>query len=327
MRTLRVALLAVTLAAGLAGCGASADQAQRRALAGLSLTPPTTPASSSSAAVRCRNPTASLRPPAALPAPGAMPAGSTMSTIARRGYLIAGVDQNTLLLSSFSPLHRQLEGFEIDVLRQIARAIFGTLTIAGKPTIRFRAVTTDERIKAVQSGKVDVVADAMTITCDRRRKVDFSTVYFDAAQRILVPSDSRARSGADLSGRRVCATQTSTSLSQLRQTYPRTVAYPVAQRTDCLVLLQEGLVDAITSDDSILLGFQAQDPYTKLIGPRFAPEPYGMAMAKTRPDLVRFVNGVLAQMRGDGRWRALYKHWFGGVSKTVPRPPQAEYGG
>jgi polar amino acid transport system substrate-binding protein len=251
-----------------------------------------------------------------------MPAGSTMASIARRGYLIAGVDQNTLLLSSFSPLHRQLEGFEIDTLRQIARAIFGNPN-----AIRFRAVTTDERIKAVQSGKVDVVADAMTITCDRRRRVDFSTVYFDAAQRILVPSDSRARSGADLSGHRVCATKTSTSLTQLRQTYPRALPYTVAQRTDCLVALQEGLVDAITSDDSILLGFQAQDPYTKLIGPRFAPEPYGMAMAKTHPDLVRYVNGVLAQMRGDGRWRALYKHWFGGVSKNVPKPPQAEYGG
>jgi polar amino acid transport system substrate-binding protein len=279
-------------------------------------------ASSASSSVRCQHPTASLRPAATLPAPRAMPARSDMARIARRGYLIAGVDQNTLLLSYFNPVDGQIEGFEIDMLRQIAQAIFGNPN-----AIRFKAVTTAQRISAVRSGRVDVVADAMTITCDRRRQVDFSTVYFDAAQRILVPSDSGARSGVDLSGHRVCATAGSTSLAQLERTYPRTVAYRVPQRTDCLVALQLGRVDAITSDDSILLGFQAQDPYTKVIGPRFAPEPYGLAIAQTHPDFVRFVNGVLARMRTDGRWRAMYERWLGRVSPSIPTPPSAEYGG
>ncbi len=321
-RAAQLVIASAVLVIGLAGCGAGSDRAQRSALAGLGLPPPVAAASSASPTVRCQNPTASLRPPAALPTPGVMPAGSDMARIARRGYLIAGVDQNTLLLSYFNPVDGQIEGFEIDMLRQIAQAIFGNPN-----AIRFKAVTTAERISAVRSGRVDVVADAMTITCDRRRQVDFSTVYFDAAQRILVPSDSRARSGADLSGHRVCATAGSTSLGQLEQTYPHTVAYTVPQRTDCLVALQLGHVDAITSDDSILLGFQAQDPFTKLIGPHFAPEPYGIAIAQTHPDLVRFVNGVLAQMRSDGRWRALYKRWLGRVSTSIPNPPSAAYSG
>ncbi len=321
-RSGRIILAVVVLATGLAGCGSGSDQPQRTALAALGLPRAAAPTSASTPAVHCQNPTASLRPPATMPAPGAMPAGSEMARIARRGYLIAGVDQNTLLFSYFNPVDGQLEGFEIDMLHQIAQAIFGNPN-----AIRFKAITTAQRIAAVQQGKVDIVADAFTITCDRRKKVDFSTVYFDAAQRILVPSDSRARSGADLSGRKVCATAGSTSLAQLKTSYPRTAPYTVAQRTDCLVALQEGLVDAITSDDSILLGFQAQDPYTKVIGPPFAPEPYGMAMAKAHPELVRFVNGVLAQMRSDGRWRAMYVHWLGRVSPTVPNPPKAQYSG
>jgi polar amino acid transport system substrate-binding protein len=93
------------------------------------------------------------------------------------------------------------------------------------------------------------------------------------------------------------------------------------------VALQQGLVDAVTSDDSILLGFQAQDPYTKIVGPRFADEPYGMAISKAHPDFVRFVNGVLAQMRADGRWRADYARWLGKFTTTVPAPPPAHYGG
>jgi polar amino acid transport system substrate-binding protein len=88
--------------------------------------------------------------------------------------------------------------------------------------------------------------------------------------------------------------------------------------------MQQGLVDAITSDDSILLGFKAQDPYTKIVGPRLADEPYGMAISKAHPDFVRFVNGVLAQLRTDGTWRRIYSRWLGA---PTPAPPPARYRG
>ena len=43
-------------------------------------------------------------------------------------------------------------------------------------------------------------------------------------------------------------------------------------------------------------------------------------MSPKAPDLVRFVNGVLDQMRGDGRWAAIYDHWLGGPAPTPPAP-------
>lgn len=321
---LRGAVVIGTVAVLAAGCGSSTDRAQRMTLAALSLSAPRASAAAPSPPGRgCRDVTASLRPPAVMPAPGAMPAGSFMARIERRGYLVAGVDQNTLLFAYFNPLDGRLEGFEIDMLRQLANAIFGN-----KPDdIRFKAITTADRIPAVQNGAVDVVADAMTITCQRRREVDFSTTYYDAGQRILVPSDSRARRVEDLARKPVCATIGSTSLDTLEHVVPAPVAYKVAQRTDCLVALQQGLVDGVTSDDSILLGFQAQDPYTKIVGPRFAAEPYGMAISKAHPDFVRFVNGVLAQIRADGRWRANYARWLGKHTGEVPPPPGARYDG
>jgi polar amino acid transport system substrate-binding protein len=259
-----------------------------------------------------------------MPTPGAMPAGSFMAKIRQRGYLKVGVDQNTYRLAYFNPLTGHIEGFEIGLARQIANAIFGN-----PDAVHFIAITTDERISAVREGRVDMVADAMTITCNRRKQVDFSTVYYKAGQKILVPIHSHVTSVRQLGGKPVCVTRGSTSYATLAGLVPRPKPYLVDQRTDCLVALQQGRVDAITSDDPILLGFRAQDPDTKVVGPSFAAEPYGLAINKAHRDFVRFVNGVLARMRADGQWRELYKQWLGQFnnSGTIPAPPTAQYDG
>lgn len=315
-----VAVFAVPLA--LAGCASRSDEARRTSLAAVA-TPPAAaspaPASSAAKAARCSDATASLRPPAALPHPGAMPPGSLMERIRRRGRLIAGVDQNTLLFGYLRPSTGRIEGFEVDLLHEIARAILGD-----PDKIELKAVTTAQRLPAVQSGAVDIVADAVTITCDRRRQVAFSTVYYNAGQRVLVRRGSSARGLADLGGRRVCATTGSTSLQRIASDPAKPVPYPVAQRTDCLVALQDGRVDAISSDDAILLGFKAQDPNTKIVGRRLADEPYGMAIDRSHPEFVRFVNGVLDRMRRDGTWKAIHRNWIGRLA-TTPSAPRPRY--
>jgi polar amino acid transport system substrate-binding protein len=319
----RVGVLAGIIAAlALAGCGSSTDRPLRATLAALEITPAhVTTSRAALSKTKCGDVTASLRPPAVMPTPGAMPADSFMGRIQRRHYLIAGVDQNTLLFAYFNPRRRRLEGLEIDLVRQLAKAIFGDPS-----HVRFKAITPAQRLPAVENGSVDVVVDAVTITCERRKEVDFSTVYFDAGQKVLVPLSSRARSIRDLAGKRVCAAIGSTTIATLAQRRPRVVPYGVPQRTDCLVALQEGLVDGISSDDAILLGFKAQDPATKIIGGRFAPEPYGMAISKAHPDFVRFVNGVLARLRTDGTWRSIYRRWLGRLAR-VPSPPAPHYSG
>jgi polar amino acid transport system substrate-binding protein len=313
-----VELLAVAaLVTGVAGCASTSDNAQRTALAALATPAPTTAAAATpTPSAHCTDPTASLRPSS-----GPIPAGSFMDRIRQRGRLIAGVDQNTLLLGYLRPSTGRIEGFEVDILREVARAIFDDPS-----RIELRAVTTDQRLPLVRSGTVDVVADAVTINCGRLRQVAFSTVYFDASQRLLVPSSSRARRLADLAGHRVCATKGSTSLQRIASDPAHPIPYPVAQRTDCLVALQQGAVDAITGDDPFLLGYRAQDPNTKLIGPPLEEEPYGMAIDKSHPDFVRFVNGVLERIRGDGTWRRLYRRWFGAVAPAAT-PPSPRYEG
>jgi polar amino acid transport system substrate-binding protein len=259
------------------------------------------------------DPTASLRPTGA---PVVTP-GSFMATIKARGYLIAGVDQNTYHFGFRNPLDGQIQGFDIDMLHAISAAIFGDPN-----KIKYVAMSNGQREGAIESGEVDIVAHTMTITCARLKVVDFSTVYFDAFQRLLVDRNSAVTSLAGLPrGSRVCTSISSTSIGYLRHD-SRVRVVPVTYSTDCLMLLQEGRVDAISTDDAILAGLQAQDPETKIVGPPLEPNPYGLAISLKHPDFVRFVNGVLAQMRANGQWAASYQRWIG---TPVPAPPPAQY--
>lgn len=323
--TARSLLLALAAACAVAaGCGSISDEALQVSLPALEGREATaSPAATPSPARKCGDPTVSLRPPARMPRPGAMPTGSYMRRIQDRGRLIAGVDQNTLRLSYLDPLTGRLEGFEIDLVRELARQLLGD-----PDSVDFRVVTSAQRTAAIQAHRVDIVVDAFTITCERRRDIAFSTPYLDAGQRLLVRTSSPIRGLADLKGKKVCATTTSTSIQNIRDAHVGAIPYPVAQRTDCLVALQEGSIDAVTSDDAILLGYQVQDPYTKIVGPRFSHEPYGIGIDRSHTDLVRFVNGALARMRADGTWTRLSRHWLAGLGGAhATRPPEARYAG
>ena len=267
-------------------------------------------------AAACDPTAASLRPPAG---PPRVTSGSFMATIRARGYLIAGVDQSTYHFGFLNPLDGRIEGFDIDMIRAVAKAIFGD---PGK--VHFKAITDDQRIPDILNGSVDIVAHTMTITCDRLRQVDFSSVYFEAHQRVLVLKNSAATGLASLRGQKVCATAGSDSATTIKSypASPRLVLESVPQWTDCLVLLQQDQVAAISTDDSILYGLAAQDPFTKVVGPQLTNEPYGLAISRQHPDFVRFVNAVLDAQRTNGSWAASYAHWVG---TPAPSPPPAHY--
>jgi polar amino acid transport system substrate-binding protein len=261
---------------------------------------------------------ASLRP-GVQPSPGAMPPGSTMAAIAERGHLVVGVDQNTFLFGFRNPATGQLEGFDIDVAREVARGIFGDPN-----RIDLRVVDASQREPALQSGQVDMVVRTYSITCDRKHNIAFSTPYYYAQQRILATKGSGIRSAADLSGKRVCAVRGTTSLSALFALDPRPTLFGVSNWTDCLVMLQQGQVDAISTDDAVLAGLAEQDPNVELVGPSIAAEPYGIGIKKENGDLVRFVNGVLDEMRDDGTWERLYQDRLL-ILGPSPGPPTARY--
>jgi len=312
----RFVITAFALALAAAACSSTSNAAMTRSLAPLQQAPGSTTTTTTPPAPPC-DPRASFAPEGTV-------TGPSIKAIQDRGMLVVGVDQGTAGWGNRDPRDGQLTGLEVDLLGDIASALFGGDPLAH---LKFRTVTTAQRIADVQAGKVDMVASLLTATCDRWEDVDFSSTYYDAKQSVLVNQDSNIDAVSDLAHRTVCATRGSTSIVEIAKVVPTAKIYPVDTRSDCMVALQEGRVDAITSDDTILRSFQAQEPivHTRTLEPLpNVEEPYAIAIQKGHEDLVRFVNGVLEQMREDGSLEALYVHW---LNQDAPlAPPPAEYG-
>lgn len=313
-------VLALLLVGVLGGCAVLEDEP----------TPLPTPSPSSApgqaapgaAPARCDDALASYAPDGPLPDPDDLPRGSTMAKIRERGRLVAGVSADTYLLGSRNPLTGRVEGFDIDLVRAVAKAIFGD-----ENRYQLRVITAADRIPVLEQGDVDLVARNMTITCERWEQIAFSTEYYRSGQKVLVRRGSKASSLADLGGQRVCAPRATSSMETLRRRVPEAVAVEADNHTGCLVLFQQGQVDAITGDDTVLAGLAAQDPYAVVPEQKaFTSEPYGLGMNADDVDLVRFVNARLAQMRGNGEWRRLYDRWLAEPLGPAPSPPKAVYG-
>jgi polar amino acid transport system substrate-binding protein len=320
--TARVSALFVASALVVAGCGAVHQPPSPVSVSPVEMTPAGAHAVSATPATADTDcdPEASLRP-GPLPPPGAMPAGSTMASIAERGHLVVGVDQNTYLFGYRNPDTGVVEGFDVDVAREIARAIFGD-----PARVDLQVVDADQRESALTTGRVDMVVRTYSITCERENTVDFSTVYYYARQRILAAKGSGIHSAADLGGKRVCAVYGTTSLSKLLALKPAPEVIGASTWTDCMLMLQQGQIDAISTDDAVLSGLAKQDPNVEIVGPSMGTEPYGIGIPKHKEDLVRFVNGVLDRLRADGTWERLYDRWLLSLAAS-PGPPPARYQG
>lgn len=307
----RLTALAALAVVALAGCtaapsdGTAPEAAPAAAVA---------PAAAAPAAAECDDATTSYAPQGT-----DVPPGSTMDEIRRRGHLVVGVSADTLRMGARNPFTGQIEGFDIDVARQVAQALLGD-----PDAIRFRVITAGDRIGVLQEHEVDLVVRAFTMNCERWEDIAFSAEYLTAGQKVLVSTESDAQGIEDLSGQRVCAPEGTTTLERLEQ-YD---VEPVGARTHsaCLALFQQGRVDAITGDDTVLAGFVAQDPYARVVGEAFSSEPYGVGVAADRVDLVRYVNAVLDGMKADGTWAALYEKWLGEALGDAPAPPTSVYG-
>ena len=258
--------------------------------------------------------TASLRP-----FPDRAQADAAVANIKARGRLIVGLDIGSNLFSFRDPITGEITGFDVDIAGEVARDIFGTPS-----QVEYRILSSADRIAALQNNQVDVVVKTMSITCERKRLVNFSTVYLMANQRILAPRDSTISQASDLSGKRVCAVKGTTSLKRIQQISPSPIIVQVVTWADCLVALQQRQVDAVSTDDSILAGLVSQDPYLHIVGPSMNEEPYGIGINLENTGLVRFVNGTLDRVRRDGTWNTLYRKWLT-VLGPPPAPPVPRY--
>ncbi|TDD59786.1 glutamate ABC transporter substrate-binding protein [Kribbella antibiotica] len=245
----------------------------------------------------------------------------TLKKIIERKRLIAGVSADSLNLGSRNPISGEIEGFDIDMVKAVAKAIFGT----DVGHLELRVISSPQRIPVLQNNEVDIVARNMTINCVRWQQIAFSAEYYHSGQKTLVPRDSTAKSTTDpeLDGQTICAPAGSTSLDNLQKVNPRVKTITADTDTGCLVLFQSGKAYGISGDDTVLAGDAAQDPYAKVLKEKaFSAEPYGLGINKDNTDFVQFVNQVLANIKANGEWAASYKKWLEPAlgKATAPAP-------
>jgi ABC-type amino acid transport substrate-binding protein len=253
-------------------------------------------------------------PQAGATQPQQFPATSYMAELQKRGKIVIGVKFDAPPMGRLNPVTNKAEGFDVDMGREIAKALFGDENKA-----EFIEAISANRIPFLREDKADLVISTMTITDARKLEIDFSNIYYKAGQSILVPKDSTIQSVNDLNGKRVCSAQGSTSEQNVRQRAPQAELVLFGGYAECLTALQSRRVDAITTDDTILAGIAAQDRNTKLVGGIFTEEPYGIGFKQGHPEFVAFVNKIIDDMIADGRWVASYNKWLGeptGVSSA-----------
>ncbi|HKA97377.1 MAG TPA: glutamate ABC transporter substrate-binding protein [Streptosporangiaceae bacterium] len=200
-------------------------------------------------------------------------------------------------------------GFDVDVARYVAAKL------GVRPDhITFVPVTSATRETALENGSVDMVFATYSITPERETKVTFGGPYYVAHQDTMVRrGDTAIRNVHDLKGKRLCAVAGSNSWKRVTQELNiAATLVPATSYSDCVAMLLDRRVDAVSTDDLILAGFAVREgPAVRIVNAPFSDERYGIGIKKGDLGACEAVNRAVSEMYLDGTAAALLQKWFG----------------
>ncbi|MEU0244168.1 glutamate ABC transporter substrate-binding protein [Streptomyces sp. NPDC006235] len=211
-------------------------------------------------------------------------------------------------------------GFDVDVATYVAKEL------GYEPNqIEWVETKSADRENALSRGDVKMIAATYSITDERKQKVDFAGPYLLAHQDLLVKKDSDITKATDLNEKKLCSVAGSTSAQNVKDDFaPKAQLTQRGGYSECLSALQSGAVDALTTDDSILAGYAAQEQYKgqfKLAGLKLSNENYGIGVKKGDKATLDKINAALEKMVSDKSWDKAVKENFGPANyKNEPAP-------
>ncbi|WP_181359401.1 glutamate ABC transporter substrate-binding protein [Streptomyces sporangiiformans] len=211
-------------------------------------------------------------------------------------------------------------GFDVDVATYVAKELG-----YDADQIEFVETKTPDRENALKRGDVKFIAATYSINDERKKSVDFAGPYLLAHQDLLVKADSDITEATDLNDKNLCSVTGSTSAQNVKNDFaPKANLTERSGYSECISALQSGAVDALTTDDSILAGFAAQEQYKgqfKLLGLKLSNENYGIGVKKGDTETLNKINTALEKMVSDGAWEKAVKDNFGPANyKNEPAP-------
>lgn len=196
---------------------------------------------------------------------------------------------------------RDYTGFDTDVARYVAKELGYS-----EDQIEWVEAPSANRENMLVNGQVDMIFATYSISESRLKTVDFAGPYFYAGQDLLVQQENTDITGPDsLAGKNLCSVTGSTSAKKIQDKYSSSVQL-VQQNSysDCVVALNAGMVDAVTTDDIILAGLgatRANQGELKLVGNTFTEERYGIGLPKGS-DQCADINAAINKMVETGAW-------------------------
>ncbi|WP_458355287.1 transporter substrate-binding domain-containing protein [Peribacillus frigoritolerans] len=228
-----------------------------------------------------------------------------LAQVKEKDKIVFGVKNDTRLFGLKNPSTGEVEGFDIDIAKALAAEILGD-----ENKVQFKEVTSKTRMALLNNGDIDAIVATMTITEDRKKEVDFTDVYFDAGQSLLVKKGSDIKGIDSLKGKKVLAVKGSTSSINIREKAPEAQVLEFENYSEAFAALKSGQGDALTTDDSILYGMADEDPSYELVGGTFTEEPYGIAVKKGNSEFVEELNKALKTLKDSGKYDEIHDKWI-----------------
>lgn len=247
-----------------------------------------------------------------------LPESRTWTRAKKRGHLVVGVKEDQPYLGEKDPATGGYSGFDIEIARMMSASLG-----FDPRTIRFRTIASANRETALQNGQIDFYVGTYTINDNRKKLVGFAGPYYLAGQSLLVRADEKDIHGPqDLDGKRVCSVTGSTPYQRIKDEFPKAVLVAYDTYSVCVDNLLTYQVDAVTTDDAILIGYAAKLPHElKVVGRPFSKEPYGIGVPYGDNALRFALDDALEAREKNGDWKKAYEATLGLSGVPAPNPP------
>ncbi|WP_377269093.1 bifunctional serine/threonine-protein kinase/glutamate ABC transporter substrate-binding protein [Peterkaempfera sp. SMS 1(5)a] len=252
------------------------------------------------------------------PAPDPLAASQTLAQAHQRGALVIGVKADQPGLSVLTdPQRQRYQGFDVDLASYLAKDLGFT-----PDQVQFTTVQTFSRELVLQNRTVDLVVASYSMTPERAQLVTFAGPYYLAGEDFLLRTDEKDVVGPeDLIGRKVCTARGSTPAERLPVKFHGIQLTYRSSYGECVADLRAHRVDAVSTDDIILAGYQKQYPdELRLLGIPFQSEAYGVGMARGENALRTEVCSAIDRYVDSGAWRRSWQRWLQPLGLLRPSP-------